>query len=151
MVRRLFQPGRRQTMDCRNDWINGDSPQVSLRGVSPLKKGTFVKIVLHNGVKFWYNAPHRNKEIGGYKMCITVDLPPAMEQEAREYATVHGTTLERMVFDCLKAELERSRIQGEKASQLMARWRKVVHNGRGQRTEPYVFNRADAYPEGEFA
>ena len=84
-------------------------------------------------------------------MSIMVDLPPAMAQEAREYATVQGTTLERMLFDYLKAELERRRIQGEKASQLMARWRKVVRNGRGQRTEPYVFNRADAYPEGEFA
>ena len=84
-------------------------------------------------------------------MSIVVDLPPAMAQEAREYATVQGTTLERMLFDYLKAELARRRIQGEKASQLMARWRKVVRKGRGQRTEPYVFNRADAYPEGEFA
>ena len=84
-------------------------------------------------------------------MSIMVDLPPAMAQEAREYATVQGTTLERMLFDYLKAELARRRIQGEKASQLMARWRKVVRKGRGQRTEPYVFNRADAYPEGEFA
>ena len=56
-------------------------------------------------------------------MSIMVDLPPAMAQEAREYATVQGTTLERMLFDYLKAELERRRIQGEKASQLMARWR----------------------------
>ena len=29
-------------------------------------------------------------------MSIMVDLPPAMAQEAREYATVQGTTLERM-------------------------------------------------------
>ena len=34
-------------------------------------------------------------------MSIMVDLPPAMAQEAREYATVQGTTLERMLFDCL--------------------------------------------------
>ena len=84
-------------------------------------------------------------------MSIIVDLPPAMAQEAQEYATVQGTTLERMLFDCLKSELERRRVQDEKASQLMARWRKVVRDGRGRRTEPYVFNRADAYPEGEFA
>ena len=84
-------------------------------------------------------------------MSIMVDLPPAMAQEAREYATVQGTTLERMLFDCLKSELERRRVQDEKASQLMARWRKVVRNGHGRQTEPYVFNRADAYPEGEFA
>lgn len=53
-------------------------------------------------------------------MSIMVDLPPAMAQEAREYATLHGTTLERMVFDCLRAELERSRIQGEKANEQTA-------------------------------
>ena len=40
-------------------------------------------------------------------MCIMIDLPPTMEQEAREYATVQGTTLEQMVLDCLKTELER--------------------------------------------
>ena len=40
-------------------------------------------------------------------MSIMVDLPPAMAQEAREYATVQGTTLERMVFDCLKAHFSR--------------------------------------------
>ena len=38
-------------------------------------------------------------------MSIMVDLPPAMAQEAREYATVQGTTLERMLFDYLKSEL----------------------------------------------
>ena len=42
-------------------------------------------------------------------MSIMVDLPPAMAQEAQEYATVQGTTLERMLFDCLKAELARKK------------------------------------------
>jgi len=83
-------------------------------------------------------------------MSIMIDLPPAIAQEAQEYATVQGTTLERMLFDCLKAELERRR-KNEKAKQLMDRWREVVRQGRGRRTEPYVFNRADAYPESEFA
>ena len=59
-------------------------------------------------------------------MSIMIDLPPAMELEAREYATVQGTTLERMLFDYLKAELER--------------WRETQLNGK-----PYKFNRADAY------
>ena len=35
-------------------------------------------------------------------MSIMIDLPPAMAQEAQEYATVRGTTLERMLFDYLK-------------------------------------------------
>ena len=84
-------------------------------------------------------------------MSIMIDLPPAMAQEAQEYATVRGTTLERMLFDCLKAELNRRRKESENATRLMDRWREVVRKGRGRRTEPYVFNRADAYSEGDFA
>ena len=42
-------------------------------------------------------------------MSIMIDLPPAMAQEAREYATIQGTTLERMLFDYLKRELNRKR------------------------------------------
>lgn len=42
-------------------------------------------------------------------MSIMIDLPPTMVQEARDYATVRGTTLERMLFDCVAAELERNR------------------------------------------
>ena len=84
-------------------------------------------------------------------MSIMIDLPPAMAQEAREYATVQGTTLERMLLDCIKAEMERRRTRSETAARLMDRWREVVRKGRGRRTDAYVFNRADAYPEGEFA
>ena len=84
-------------------------------------------------------------------MSIMIDLPPAMAQEAQEYATVRGTTLERMLFDCLKAELDRRRKESETATRLMDRWREVVRKGRGRITEPYAFNRADAYSEGEFA
>ena len=84
-------------------------------------------------------------------MSILIDLPPAMAQEASEYATVQGTTLERILLDCIKAEMERRRTESETATQLMDRWRAVVRKGRGRRTEPYVFNRADAYSEGEFA
>ena len=47
--------------------------------------------------------------VGGNGMSIMIDLPPAMAQEAREYATVQGTTLERMLLDCIKAEMERRR------------------------------------------
>ena len=84
-------------------------------------------------------------------MSIMIDLPPAMAQEAQEYATIQGTTLERMLFNCLKVELERRRKDSETATRLMDRWREVVRKGRGRRAEPYVFNRADAYPEEEFA
>lgn len=89
--------------------------------------------------------------VGGNDMSIMIDLPPAMAQEAREYATVQGTTLERMLLDFIKAEMERRHTRSETAARLMDRWREVVRKGRGRQTEPYVFNRADAYPEGEFA
>ena len=80
-------------------------------------------------------------------MSIMIDLPPAMAQEARDYATVQGTTLERMLLDCIKAEMKRWRTRSETATRLMDRWREVVRKGRGRRVEPYVFNRDDAYPE----
>ena len=82
-------------------------------------------------------------------MSVMIDLPPEMAQEAREYAIVQGTTLERMLLDCIKAEIERRRTESKTATRLMDRWREVVRKGRGRRTESYVFNRADAYPEGE--
>ncbi len=82
-------------------------------------------------------------------MSIMVDLPPAMAQEAREYATVQGTTLERMLFDCLKAELERRR----KANEIMAKFDALVEKtSKRLKGEPYKFRRADAYePERTFA
>ncbi len=49
-------------------------------------------------------------------MSITIDLPPAMADAALEYATVRGTTLEKMFFDYLKNEL--SRQHSPKASPL---------------------------------
>ena len=84
-------------------------------------------------------------------MSIMIDLPPAMVQEAREYATVRGTTLERMLFDWVAEELERNKKRCENATRLMDRWRELVRKGQERLTEPYKFNRADAYPEGEFA
>ena len=82
-------------------------------------------------------------------MSIMIDLPPSMAQEAREYATVQGTTLERMLFDCLKAELERRR----RADELMAGFDALVEKSHGRlKGKPYKFNRADAYePERAFA
>ena len=42
-------------------------------------------------------------------MSITIDISTALIQEAREYVTVKGITLERMFLDCLAAELKRQR------------------------------------------
>ena len=81
-------------------------------------------------------------------MSITIDLPPAMEKEACDYVTVQGTTFERMFLDYLAAELKRRREANEVMSKLDELVRSTSSRLKG---EAYKFNRADAYPEGEFA
>ena len=76
-------------------------------------------------------------------MSITIDLPPAMAQEAREYVTARGTTLERMLLDCLAAELKCRRDLDSVLSEFDA----LVETTSKRRTTPYAFNRADAYAE----
>ena len=77
-------------------------------------------------------------------MSIMIDLPPAMAQEAREYATVQGTTLERMLFDCIRAELARKRHQ---ADHVVSEFDALVEKTSSRRDRPYQFNRSDAYAE----
>ena len=74
-------------------------------------------------------------------MSIMIDLPPAMAQEAREYATVNGTTLERMLFEYIKSELARK----ANADKAMTKLDELVRQSHGRLSEPYKFNRADAY------
>ena len=69
-------------------------------------------------------------------MCIILDLPPAMEQEAQEYAAVRGTTLERMLLDYLQAELERQRKVDDVSAYLMSQ--------HGWLPDDYVFDRDEA-------
>ena len=69
-------------------------------------------------------------------MSIMIDLPPAMAQEAREYATVQGTTLERMVVDYLKMQLPRKREADDVYGFLMRQ--------SGWLPDDYVFNREEA-------
>ena len=78
-----------------------------------------------------------------YAMSIMIDLPPAMAQEAQEYATVQGTTLEQMLFDCIARDIEKQR----EAKRVMAEFDELVRKTSSRRTEPYVFSRADAYAE----
>lgn len=81
-------------------------------------------------------------------MSIMVELPPAMEQEARGYATVQGTSLEQVFLICLKKELERSRAVNSAMSEL----RSLAKESHGRLETPYRFNRADAYePEVPYA
>ena len=46
---------------------------------------------------------------GTGKMSITIDMPPAMEREAREYTMLEGKSLQEMFLDYLRKEFERSR------------------------------------------
>lgn len=82
-------------------------------------------------------------------MSILIDLPPAMAQEAKDYVTVRGTTLERMFLDYLKSELERRR----ETCEVMSKLDELVEKTSARLTgEAYKFNRADAYePETVFA
>lgn len=69
-------------------------------------------------------------------MSIMIDLPPAMAQEAQEYADLRGTTLERLLLDCLKSELERSRVADDVYGYLMGQ--------SGWLPNDYVFDREEA-------
>ncbi|MBO7654055.1 MAG: hypothetical protein J6U40_03960 [Kiritimatiellae bacterium] len=82
-------------------------------------------------------------------MSIVLNLPPAIAQEAQKYAAIQGTTLERMLVECLKVELERRR----KVVALMAKFDALVEKSHGRLNgTPYKFNRADAYePEIPYA
>lgn len=79
-------------------------------------------------------------------MSIMIDLPPAMVQEAREYAAMSRETLEQLLVQCVEREIAHRR----KAA-AMAKLDALVKKSHGRLTEPYKFNRADAYPEGEYA
>ena len=65
-----------------------------------------------------------------------IDLPPAMAQEAQGYADLRGTTLERILFDYLKSELERSRAANDVYGYLMKQT--------GWLPDDYVFDREEA-------
>lgn len=69
-------------------------------------------------------------------MSIMIDLPPAMAQEAQGYADLRGTTLEQILFDYLKSELERSRAANDVYGYLMKQT--------GWLPDDYVFDREEA-------
>lgn len=69
-------------------------------------------------------------------MSIMIDLPPAMAQEAQGYTDLRGTTLERLLLDCLKSELERSRAADDVYGYLMGQ--------SGWLPNDYVFDREEA-------
>ena len=81
-------------------------------------------------------------------MSIMLDLPPAMTQEVQGYATLAGTSLEQVLLECLSAELKRRHETDRVMHELDALVEKTSSRRHGA---PYVFNRSDAYNEGEYA
>ena len=88
-------------------------------------------------------------------MSIMIDLPPIIEQEAREYVVLDGMTIEQLALACMEKEFarrrERRHTRSPKAMAALSEWKRLVDQSRGRLTEPYKFNRADAYPKGEYA
>ena len=78
-------------------------------------------------------------------MSIMIDMPPAMVDEAREYATAQGTTLERMFLDYLQERFLKA--QKNRGADLVRK----LHAIRGAQPKlegaPYRFCRQDAYEE----
>ena len=80
-------------------------------------------------------------------MSIMINIPPAMAQEAREYATVQGTTLERMFLDFIAAEIARRRAAKKSRDEWEQAFKALVKQSEGRLAEPYKFTRQDAYEE----
>ena len=82
-------------------------------------------------------------------MSITIDLPPAIVREIREYEKATGISMNGKIAAFVEKEIRISRE--------LAKWEeefdKLVQAGASRLPgpEPYKFNRADAYPEGEYA
>ena len=75
-------------------------------------------------------------------MCIMLDMPPALEQEEKDFAAAQGTTLERMLLDYIEQDLARRRMATETMSKLDSL---VERTSRRLKGKSYAFNRADAY------
>ena len=80
-------------------------------------------------------------------MSFMITVPPAIVQDAQAYADLNGTTIDSLVVEYL-ASLGRKKVDKE---QWLANWEKLVRESAETTSEPYVFNRADAYEAGEFA
>ena len=87
-------------------------------------------------------------------MSIMIDLPPMIEQEARGYVLLDGMTIEQLALSCIEKEFARRReCRASSRDDWEAQFDALVEKSSRSviGTEPYIFNRADAYPEGEFA
>lgn len=80
-------------------------------------------------------------------MPITLNLPPATIEKATNLAESKNATLSQLFIDFIDAESKRQ----NEAEAWMSRLDAIVEKTNSHLTgEPYKFNRADAYPEGEY-
>lgn len=77
-------------------------------------------------------------------MSLTIQVPPAMEQEAIAYAEMRGTTLEAILFECLRREMDARREHEQRISDFEA----FVDSHSVDLGHSYKFSRQDAYDEG---
>ena len=81
-------------------------------------------------------------------MPITLDIPPALVQEINDYEKTTGRSVSSMFVAFVEREVRRSRETVEWAAELERLVKKTSSTLPG--SEPYKFNRADAYPEDVF-
>ena len=76
-------------------------------------------------------------------MSLTIQIPPAMEREAVAYAELRGTTLEAILFECLKREMDELREREKRIRDFES----FVDTHAVDLGAPYKFARQDAYDE----
>ena len=88
-------------------------------------------------------------------MSYTMTMEPEVEREAATYASARGFTMEQLIRYCIeKVVREELRKRAEHERKVAAKRAELANLARkySKRVDvPYKFNRADAYPEGEFA
>ena len=82
-------------------------------------------------------------------MAYVIEMPPVVMQEIRDYEKATGRSLEPCIVEFVRQELHRRRLSDDWESRFDALVEKSAVRIQG--TPAYKFNRADAYPEGEFA
>ena len=82
-------------------------------------------------------------------MAYVIEMPPVVIQEIRDYERATGRSLETRIVEFIKNELQRRR----EADEWEAKFDSLVESSSSRMagTDAYKFNRADAYPDGEFA
>lgn len=81
-------------------------------------------------------------------MSIMVDVPPAMVEQTKAYEQAIGMSLEKMLCDYLLEKVRRR----QQAEEIIRDLDDLAERSKGRLSEPYIFNRADAYePEIPYA